>query len=78
MGRPWDGAGTTLRTVRPVLASYVLRLAVDRLADGAIAGEVQVVESGARIAVRDEGELIEAILRHRPAVTPQPAERRTP
>ena len=55
--------GRPVRTVPPMLASYVVRLVVDALEQGSIVGEVQAVHSGRRYVVRDEGELVAALLR---------------
>jgi hypothetical protein len=50
----------------PVLASFVLRLLPSSLRDGTVAGEVQVVSTGERVAVRNGEELLQ-VLRDRGA-----------
>ena len=47
--------------------SVVVHLVEDALDDGRLAGEVQVVETGASTVVRDTGELVAFVQRHRPA-----------
>lgn len=44
--------------------SIVLRLAIPALAEGRLAGQVEIVEDGTRMTVRDADELIDAVRRH--------------
>ncbi len=50
-------------------ASFVVRLRVDRGAQGPWWGEVQHVETGERVAFRDHEKLVEFLRRHRRAAT---------
>lgn len=52
--------------------SVVLRLVERRLAEGQLAGEVEVVDSGRRGLVRTTDELVEFLLAHEPKVTDTP------
>jgi len=44
--------------------SIVLRLALQALSEGRLAGQVEIVEDGTRIVVRDADELVDAVRRH--------------
>ena len=48
--------------------SFVLRLVVDRLARGEVAGEVQVVDSGETVVVRDYRELLSVLMEKGPGL----------
>ena len=45
-----------------MLVSYIIRLAPEALAEGRVAGEVQVVATGARHPVRNGEELVAMLL----------------
>ncbi len=47
--------------------SVVMHLVEDALDDGRLAGEVEIVETGAGTVVRDTGELVAFVHQHRPA-----------
>jgi len=44
--------------------SVVLRLALPALREGRLAGQVEIVEDGTRLTVRDADELLDAVRRH--------------
>ena len=46
--------------------SVVMHLVEEALDEGRLAGEAQVVETGASSVVRDAGELVTFVQRHRP------------
>ena len=76
MGRGWDGAGTAAPYRPPcVMVSFVLRLVAEYLENGVLAGEVQVVQSGERIIVRDGTELLSVLRGGRDAMSPTEEER---
>ena len=70
---PWmrDGCAADARRAdaRAVGASVsdVMHLVEETLDDGRLAGEVQVVETGASTVVRHTGELVASVQQHRPA-----------
>jgi hypothetical protein len=50
-----------------MLVAYIVRLSPDALAQGRVAGEVQVVDSGLRHVVRSGEELLALLLGDRPS-----------
>ena len=55
--------------------SLVMHLVEEALDQGRLAGEVEVVETGARSMVRDAGELVAFVQAHRPPAGPGQDER---
>jgi hypothetical protein len=54
--------GQALRSVRPVIVSYVLRVRPDRVSKRRFSGEVEAVATGQRFAVRSLEELLAVVL----------------
>lgn len=44
--------------------TVVLRLALPALREGRLAGQLEIVEDGTRLVIRDADELVEAVRRH--------------
>jgi hypothetical protein len=61
-------------SVRPVMVAYVLRLRLDALVRGAVVGELEDVDTGARVVVRSAQELLDELHAAGAPAVPLPSE----
>ena len=66
-GVPHERGTTVVRPAASIVSmtiSVVLRLALPALREGRLAGQLEIVEDGTRVVIRDADELVDVVRRH--------------